>query len=64
MEVGLYGDLLSLNFEAYRDLAMDLTWFKGVWEYAALLCVGIGLSSKYQLQSVCQYDILLMESFS
>ncbi|KAL7530661.1 hypothetical protein ACHAWF_003466, partial [Thalassiosira exigua] len=65
MEVGLYGDVVSLDFEAYGDLVnTDLTWFKYVWEYANILRVGINLSDDFQIQPVQhQGDLSLVESF-
>ena len=63
MEVGLYGDVLSLDFEAYGDLATELTWFKCVWEYAHILRVGINLGDDFQIQPVRRGDLSLVESF-
>ena len=63
VEVGLYGDVLTLDFEAYGGLATDLTWFKTLWEYAARLRVGIYLAPDCQVQPVRQGDLSLMQSF-
>ena len=43
MEVGLYGNILGLDYNKYKVLATDVTCFKILWQYARHLCIGIVL---------------------
>ena len=49
IEVGLYGDVLTRDFDKFGSLVTDLTWFQNLWEYSSHLKVSITLSDEFHL---------------
>jgi len=52
IEVGLYGNIFSYDYDALGCLATDGTWFKNFWEYASHLKVNVELSGDYHYDQV------------
>ena len=63
VEVGLYGNILSLDYSMVSCLAEDGTWFKNFWEFASHLDVQVELSEEYHIQPVRENDRSWMEMF-
>ena len=63
IEVGLYGNILTLDYTKFGILASDLTWFKSLWEFSDYLKVSVVLGGKYHIQPVRRDDQALMFLF-
>ena len=63
IEVGLYGNIFSLNFKVLGILATDGTWFKHFWLLSWYLNIRVGLHKKYHLQPVREGDMSIMTTF-
>ena len=63
MQVGLYGNLFSLNYDKLQGLATDNTWFKNFWQYAKHLQIDICLHEEYHVKPISEGDMSLMKSF-
>ena len=49
MEVGLYDNILTLDYTQFGVLASDFTWFKSLWEFSDHLKVSIVLDGKFHI---------------
>ncbi len=47
VEVGLYGNILTISFEKAGCLVTEGTWFKNLWEFLAHLEVKMELSAEH-----------------
>ena len=61
IEVGLYGDIFTYDFDRYGVLATDGTWFKKFWELADHLKVTVALDSQFHVQPERQGDTAIMD---
>ena len=48
IEVGLYGNIFSYNYDDLGCLATVGTWFKNFWEFASHQKINIELAEEYQ----------------
>ena len=64
VEVGLYGNLLTRDYDSFANLATSGTWWKNFWEYADYLGIDVELSSDYCLSAVRLRDRSIMDLFS
>ena len=60
VEVGLYGNLFSWDYNKMGGLATKGTWFQNTREMAALLGIRVELHDQYHLQPVREGDSSLM----
>ena len=44
LEVGLYGDIFTKDYQKYGGAATDKTWYKNFWEYSCHLDIEIKIS--------------------
>ena len=63
MEVKLYDNLFSHNYEKLQRLATDNTWSKTFWQYANHLQIEVCLYKEYRIKPICEGDMSLMEAF-
>ena len=60
MEVGMYGDVFTLDYEQYGCLATDNCWFKNLWEFALHLKVTISVDKRFCLGTEREGDQSIM----
>ena len=63
IEVGAYGNTLSLPFAEYGALGTKNTWFRSLWESSQHFDVGIAISANCHLSPVRVNDRSLIECF-
>jgi len=56
VEVGLYGNIFSYDYDSLGCLATDGTWFKNFWEFASHLDINIELSGEFHIEPVREGD--------
>jgi hypothetical protein len=49
MDIGMYGNVLALNYKDFSVLATDHTWFKNLWELLWTFGVDATFSEGVQL---------------
>jgi hypothetical protein len=64
MDIGMYGNVLALNYNKFLVLATDHTWFKNLWELLRTLEVDATFGEGVQLLPVWTGDKSLMSEFS
>ena len=63
IEVGLYGDVFTRDFDNWGVLATDGTWFKNFWEFASYLKIEVTLDPQHHLGPVREGDRAIIEVF-
>ena len=63
MEVKLYDNLFSHNYEKLQRLATDNTWSKTFWQYANHLQIEVCLHKEYHTEPIREGGMSLMEAF-
>lgn len=61
VEVGLYGNLLTQDYDSCSHLATKGTWWKNFWEYADYLGIQVELSEEFQLSPIRANDSPIMQ---
>jgi hypothetical protein len=56
VKVGLYGNTMDYDYNAYSILATNNTWFKNVWELVHYFEKPLVFNSEYHLQPTRQGD--------
>ena len=51
IEVGLYVNIFSMDFNLLRCLVTDGTWFKNFYEFASHLNIQVNLAKEYHLKN-------------
>ena len=64
LEVGLYGNIFSENYNEYGGLATDNTWYKNFWEYSRHLDIEVKFHAQFLLHPAREGDRSLTELFS
>jgi hypothetical protein len=64
MDIGMYGNVLALNYNDFSVLATDHTWFKNLWELLRTFDVDATFGEGVQLLPVRTGDKALMSEFS
>ena len=62
IEVGLYGNVFSHDYEKYARLSTDGTWFKNFWETASHLRIDIALREDVHIRPVRERDGSITEA--
>ena len=62
IEVGLYGNILTQDYDKYSRLSTDGTWFKNFWETASHLKIDIVLRDDNYIQPVRERDDPITEA--
>jgi len=52
VEVGLYPNTMDYDYKIYSTLAMNITWYKKVWELVCFFKIRPAFQSKYRLGQV------------
>lgn len=60
IEVGLYGNIFTMDFSQLGLLATDGMWFKNFWEFASHHGVQVKLSEEYHSKPVREGDCSIM----
>ena len=63
MEVGLYGNIFSNNYDKLQGLATDNTWFKTFWKYVKDSQIEVCLHKEHHVKPIREGYRSLMESF-
>ena len=63
MEVGLYGNPFSHNYEKWEGLATENTRFKNFWQYANHLQIEVCIHEEYHIKPIREGGMSLMEAF-
>ena len=64
MDIGMYGNVLALNYKYFSVLATDHSWFKNLWELLWTFGVDATFGEGVQLLPVRTGDKSLMSEFS
>ena len=64
LEVGVYGNIFSQDYEQYGGLTTDNTWYKNFWQYCRHLNIEVRLHQKFMLAPAREGDRPLTELFS
>ena len=64
MDIGMYGNALTLNYDKFSGLATNDTWFKNLWELLQEFKVSATFGKDTQLLPVQEGDKSLMSEFS
>ena len=56
VEVELYGNIFSYDYDSLGCLASDGTWFKNFWEFASHLDINIERSEEFHIEPVREGD--------
>ena len=64
MDIGMYGNALTLDYDYFSVLATNGTWFKNVWELLHEFNTSATFGTKMQIQPVQEGDKSLMTKFS
>jgi hypothetical protein len=60
VEIGLYDNVFSLDYDKWSGLATDGTWYKNFWEYSSTLGIEFRLHQDFHITGIRERDQSLM----
>ena len=56
VDIGLYGNVFSLEYDKWSHLATEGTWYKNFWEYSSTLGIEFRLHQEFHITGIRERD--------